>query len=169
MHFIEISLISICTVIMVSGCSSQSHPNYSALQNVPKSQIDALKSAIKKSDLNNLELPTKVPFPIQDARIAHGENLNHNIDIYMGGGKPLQVLQESAGAVGSNSTLSSITGNESNTKLSDGTKAYFSNNGSVTQLLWIKNGILYHLASSKAGANSSTDKPELVKIAGSFE
>ncbi|GMA64950.1 hypothetical protein NZD89_06080 [Alicyclobacillus fastidiosus] len=173
MRFIQLSLISVLTVLMVSGCSSQSHPNYSALKNVPKSQMDALKSAIKKSGLKNLELPTKVPFPLQDARIAHGENLNHNIDIFMGGGKQLEALEESAASVDANATLASVSGVICNTKLADGTKAYFSNNGSVTQLLWIKNGIFYDIPSSRAGANLAESKPDLSKsqlsgIANSF-
>ncbi|EPZ42697.1 hypothetical protein [Alicyclobacillus acidoterrestris] len=174
MRFVKASLISICIVLMVSGCHSESNPSYSALHNVPQSQLNILKSAIKKSGLKGLELPTKIPFSIEDVRIAQGENLYHHMDIYMGGGKPLEVLEESAAGVANNATLLSTTGNEANTALSDGTKAYFSNNGSVSQLGWIKNGILYDLASSKSGAKRSMNEPdlseaELIQIAGSFE
>jgi hypothetical protein len=174
MRFIQVSLVSVCTVLMLFGCSSPSHPNYAALKNVPKSQMNVLKNAVKKSGLKNLELPTKVPFPLQDAKIAHGENLNHHIEIYMGGGKPIETIEESAAFVDDNATLASVSNVTSNTKLDDGTKAYFSNNGYVTALSWIKNGILYAIVSSKEGATLSESKPDLSKsqlidIANSFD
>lgn len=175
-------LASIGLIFLISGCGATTathvHPDYSIFKNVPASKVNAIKEVVKKEGIPNLEYPTKVPYKITMANMPSPAIglMKHHISYFLGykqgsTGRDLGIDANSEKQSSISPNDVTLANNQVVTKLSDGTKALFGNNGAVTQLAWIKNDVLYIMSSSKGTiAKSEPDLTEtqLIQVADSF-
>jgi hypothetical protein len=159
-------------ILLVSGCATP--PNYSIFKNVSASKLNAIKKVVKEESIRNLDFPTELPYEVTFAGMpkpAINPALKHYIEYTIGSKQ--RYLDVQAQSVPKTLTYPSDVAplmNQVVVKLSDGTKALYGNNGAVSQLIFIKNGVEYTLASGRGGPTSRPDlsKQNLIKVANSF-
>lgn len=179
---IKVMLAIFGLMFLISGCgattATQAHPDYSIFKNVPASKINAIKEVVKKEDIKNLRFPTKMPYEVTLANMptpAIGP-MKHHINYFVGNKQhafiralSIDASTDKQARIDSNQVT--VANNQVVTKLSDGTKALFGNNGAVTQLAWIQDDVLYIIASSKGSTTKSEPdltESQLIQVADSF-
>ena len=153
-------------LLLVTGCSTQKHPDFSAFQNVL--YLSSFKAQIKASPIKHIELPTKLPFKARFVNIVPSVNgigdiipLPINVtDDKFREGISIVVTPDSQNTPPS--VKHSLLGHPEVTHLSNGTKAIYGHNGSNAMLDWVKDGVEYTLSSS------SLNEQQLIRIADSF-
>lgn len=152
-----------------------SRPDYSILQNVPKAQASAIKKVIQTEAINNLELPTLLPYTVTAAHCptpAIDPVRHHTITIYLANTVDGRVLEIQASSTSSNSQIKQNDVsmlNEKITKLADGTVALYGNNGAGSQLAWNRDGVRYVITSSNKQNASDMTEQQLIQAANSFQ
>jgi len=170
MKFYRTMLLLLGAVSLTAGCSTAAaQSNFSVFKNIPASELKALKTEVAQAHIQNLEVPTRLPFIVQHAHVPNGSVqpgvLSKRITIFMG--NSTEVIEETVfGGAGLPSNF------KVNAQLSDGTQAVYANNATVSDLAWSKDNVFYTISSSKqVGKTEVPDLTEsqLIKVADSFQ
>lgn len=97
--------------------------------------------------------------------VPNGAIIGHHISVFLGDSSETISIDAAQGSSNSSVQMS----HERNTHLSDGTKASYGNNGAVSKLTWVINGVLYRLGSSKNGNLPDLTEKQLILVAESFQ
>lgn len=162
------------SMLLVVGCGQQNHPDYAIFKNVPSSEVSSIKKVIQEESINNLELPTVLPYPVTMARCptpAIDPQRKHVITIVLGNSSSGRALELNASSNPSKTIHEQTVKlpNEQVTKLSDGTKSLYGSNGHGSQLAWVKNGVLYFIMSVNKQGSSDLTEQQLIYVADSFK
>lgn len=169
---LRVVLVLVALGFLVSGCGTQKHPNYSGLQQVPGSQLATLKQELKESPIKPLELPTKLPFAVTQARLQMSVTdmrQRKQVSLFFSGGDHVLVLDVFPDS--QNQALNpknTVMRNAKATKLRDGTKAIYGNNGIASMLDWVQAGALYSLSSTNIESQPDLTEQQLIHVAQSF-
>ncbi len=167
---ITYALSVVVSCILLIGCSTQGHLDFSLFNNVSPNRLTKVKAVIKNSEIQNFELPTVFPYPVTSVNVPNNGEPIHPFIIYFGDSAhavEIDATQASSNAVVSMSSIKMQ--NESETKLADGTKALYGNNGWVSELAWYKNNVFYSLSSSNNQNKSDLTEQQLIDVASSFK
>ncbi|WAH37444.1 hypothetical protein [Alicyclobacillus dauci] len=164
-------------VICLTGCSTQPTLSTNSLfKNVSQPEKSAVQDVFKTAGYTP-KLPTIYPYQIKKLHATEGPGKTNppmkiqNVIIYMGDG--VHVLVEDV----INATDSDLTTHGSQTKLSNGTTAYYFRDSSHSMLFWNdKDGNSYSLNSiepssknKQTGTAPDLDEQELIKVTNSFQ
>jgi hypothetical protein len=158
--------------LLVTGCSGQKQSSFSAFQKLPASQLSTFKTELKELPIKNIELPTKLPFTISNVSIVpsiFGMKEDLPVPIHVGGGDHGLAIVAAPDSENTPPTTETTGFRHSKvTKLSDGTKAIYGNNGHESMLVWTKDGVEYTLYSSNSQNKPDLTEEQLIQVADSF-